>query len=107
MKKKISRKEVFESLMQQLAQKGGSVECFEDMVARYMQYWDIEKKLLADIRKRGITYEDVSSVGVKMMKNNPSVKEAVMVNRQMLMILKELGLSAVEAGAGGGDEGDL
>lgn len=38
-------------------------------------------------------YEDYSSVGIKMMKNNPSVKELTGVNRQMLIILRELGLS--------------
>lgn len=105
MARTLTKKEVYESLLSQLARKGGNVGCFEDMLTKYMQYWDIERKLLADVKKRGITYEDYSSTGVKMMKNNPSVKEAVMVNRQMLAILKELGLNAADAG--GGDEDAL
>jgi len=81
---------VKESLLEQLASKGASVQCFEDLISDYMSLWETKNKLIKDIKRRGVVYEDVSSVGVKMMKNNPSVKELVMVNRQMLMILKEV-----------------
>ena len=39
-----------------------------------------------------------------MWKNNPSIKELVGVNRQMLSILKELKLSTDEMGGGDADE---
>lgn len=58
-----------------------------------MELWDVKTKLSADIKNRGVTYKDFSSVGIEMQKNNPSVKELVMVNKQMLSLLKELGLS--------------
>lgn len=105
--KKPTRGEVQESLMQQLAQKGAAFSCYEDLIFDYMTLWDTKKKLATDIKKRGVVYEDYSSVGVKMMKNNPSVKEIVMVNRQMMAILKELGLNAGAATGGGGDADDL
>ena len=66
--------------------------------------WKVKTDLLTDIEVRGITYKDLSSTGVLMQKNNPSVKELVMINRQMMSILKELGLNTSNTGDGEGDE---
>lgn len=101
---KKSRGGIRESLMEQLAMKGATIDCFEDMVDDYMGLWDIKNKLLADINKRGVAYEDRNSTGFQVTKNNPSVKELVLVNRQMLSILKELNLRTDTAGDGAGDE---
>lgn len=101
----IKRKDIKESLEEQLAMKGASLCHYADLLNDYMTLWDTKKALAKDIKKRGVVYKDVSSVGVEMFKNNPSVKELVMVNRQMLTVLKELKLSTDEAG--GGDEDDL
>ena len=98
------RKKVSESLAEQLAIKGASIDCFEDLLQDYMAMWDTKNDLIADIRDRGITFKDFSSVGVEMTKNNPSVKELVMVNRQMLTLLKELGLSTENAMGGEVDD---
>ena len=87
------KESVRQSLMKQLHDKGADVSHFVDLVNDYMALWAVKDKLVADIDGRGITYVDVSSVGVKMTKNNPSVKELIMVNKQMLMVLKELGLT--------------
>lgn len=105
-KKKVQREKVHASLLEQLAFKNAETECFSDLALDYMSLWDTKNALIADIRKRGVMFKDVSSVGVEMMKNNPSVKELVMVNRQMLMLLKELGLSTANA-AGGEVDDDL
>lgn len=105
-KKQSKRDKIYASLMEQLAFKDASVDCFEDLIQDYMSLWDTKNALIADIRKRGVMYKDVSSVGVEMMKNNPSVKELVMVNKQMLMLLKELDLSTENA-AGGDPDDDL
>ena len=43
--------------------------------------------------EKGISYETLSASGVLIVKQNPSTKEIVMVNRQMLSLLKELGLT--------------
>lgn len=98
------RKDILESLNVQLAAKGASVSHYEDLIDDYMTLWDTKNALAADIKKRGVVYTDASSVGVQMQKNNPSVKELVMVNRQMLSILKELKLSTEDAGGGDADE---
>lgn len=97
-------KAVRESLVRQLQSRGADAECFIDLVDDYMAFWVIEKKLSADIDKRGITYIDKSSVGVEMYKNNPSIKEKVSVNRQMLTILEKLKLSPQDGMTGEDDE---
>jgi hypothetical protein len=98
MNKLSKRDAVRESLMEQLLLKGADVPCFTDLIDKYMELWDIDAMLQDDIKRRGVTYEDSSSVGVKMWKRNPSVKERVIVNRQMLSILKQLKITTGEVG---------
>ncbi len=101
----LKRKDIIQSLEQQLAVKGATLAHYSDLLNDYMTLWETKNSLSADIKLRGVVYKDMSSVGVEMWKNNPSVKELVMVNRQMLTILKELKLSTDEVG--GGDADDL
>ena len=93
----MSRAEVKKDLLEQLKTQGKTGKHFEDLINDYCSLWDIKTKLIKDIKTRGVMYEDYSSVGVKVMKNNPSTKELVMVNRQMLAILKDLDLNSAEA----------
>lgn len=93
MAKRITKTQVKKSLIEQLEAMGAKLPVFEDLINDYMTLWDIKDKLKTDIEERGVVYEDYSSVGVKMLKNNPSTKEIAMTNRQMLAILKDLGLS--------------
>ena len=88
----MKREDIKDSLTKQLISKGAMVSHFEDLVNDYLAFWDTKNKLQKDISDRGVVYEDLSSVGVKMQKNNTSVNELVKVNRQMLSILKDLGL---------------
>src|SRR5690606_27686791 len=101
----IKRKDIKESLEEQHTMKGASFCHSADLLNDYMTLWETRNALAQDIKKRGEDYKDASSVGIEMFKNNPSVKELVMVNRQMLTVLKELKRSTDEAG--GGDEDDL
>lgn len=103
----MKKDDIRNSLMEQLANKGANVSHFEDLINDYIEFWKTKNALQKDIAKRGVMYEDLSSVGVKMQKNNPSVKELVMVNRQMLQILKDLGLNTDNVGCGNEDEDDL
>lgn len=81
------------SLLCQLEAKGAAQPHFVDLVDDYMRLWEVKEALAKDIKKRGVSYVDVSSTGVEMQKNNPSVKELHGTNRQMLMLLRELGLT--------------
>ena len=97
-------KSIKESLEKQLVLKGANTEFFKDLIQDYVSFWSIKNKLKADIKKRGINYQDVSSAGKMMWKSNPSVKELVGVNRQMLCILNELNLTTEETGSGEADD---
>jgi phage terminase small subunit len=96
--KKIKRADILTSLKKQLALKGAALSHYEDLLSDYMELYDVKNKLVRDIKKRGVTYQDYSAAGKLIWKNNPSVKELTGVSRQMLAILKELKLSTDEAG---------
>lgn len=91
-----SAKAVRASLMLQLKQKGADAAHFESLVDDYMSYFDIVKKLKADIRTRGLTYPAISATGKEYEKDNPSVKQLPQYTRSMLAILRELGLTTDE-----------
>ncbi len=101
---KATQKMIRDSLELQLYMKDASLDHYKDLINDYMSMLKIKNKLIADINKRGVTFEGTSSTGYTMIKNNTSVKELVMVNRQMLSILKELGLTTSDASAGTTDE---
>lgn len=89
----IGKTKVKESLIEQLRLLGADKPVFLSLVDDYMRLWSTKEKLLKDIEKRGICFEDNSAAGKKMMKQNPSTKEVVAVNTQMLKILERLGIS--------------
>ena len=92
------RATINDSLLLQLEMNGASTPHFRDMVNDYMRLWDVKESLIKDIRQRGVSFKDYSSTGVLIQKNNPSVKELQGTNRQMLAILKELGLTTDKVG---------
>lgn len=88
------KSDILRSLETQLEKKQADISCFLDLIDDYMALYDIKKKLKADIKKRGVSYETQSASGkTTIMKQNQSVKDIVMVNKQMLMILEKLGLT--------------
>nr|DAD91398.1 MAG TPA: terminase small subunit [Siphoviridae sp. ctS3r5] len=82
-----------ESLEQQLREKGADTECFRDMICDYMSLYDIKKQLQKDIKNRGVSYKTTSASGYPIEKQNQSVKDLVVVNKQMLLILEKLKLT--------------
>lgn len=91
MTKAQKRKEIESSLLSQLQKKGADEAHFLDLVKDYMAMFEIKEKLEKDIKKRGISYTEPSaSKGIEISKQNPSVKDLIMVNRQMLAILDRL-----------------
>ncbi|MDO4893761.1 MAG: hypothetical protein Q3989_10715 [Eubacteriales bacterium] len=88
-----SKKQVREDLVAQLRAMGADVLAFKDLIDRYMFYRDMEIKLQKDIANRGLEFETISATGKIYMKENPSVQNAVLYNKQCLAILKQLGLN--------------
>jgi phage terminase small subunit len=104
-KKSIARKSViasFERMLLKADNNGDGI--FRDMTKDYIQLWEIKELLQADIRERGVVYTDLSSVGVEMQKNNPSVKELININRQMLAIWDKFGLRPETTKEGDADD---
>lgn len=89
----IGKTKVKESLIEQLRLLGADKPVFLSLVDDYMRLWSTKEKLLKDINDRGISFEDFSASGKKMMKQNPSTKEVVAVSSQMLKILEQLKIS--------------
>lgn len=82
-----------ETLILQLEQKGANVDHFISLIDDYIWYFKQEKDMQKDIKKRGRTYIATSAAGKEYEKDNPSVKNSVLYNKQKLAILKELGLT--------------
>lgn len=88
-----SRGKIKESLIKQLETKGANVAHFNDIICDYMVLYDTKKALQKDIKDRGVSYETTSASGFNIIKQNQSVKDLVAVEKQMISILKELGLT--------------
>lgn len=84
---------VRKSLIQQLEQKGATLAHFIGLVDDYCWYFEQVGIMKKDISERGTTYTAISSVGKEYEKDNPNVKLLPTYTRQMLQILKDLGLT--------------
>lgn len=95
----VSYKALKENLIEQLRNKGADVDCFLDLIDSYMFYTKKERQMQADINKNGLSYPAKSATGKDYIKDNPSVKNAIIYNKQRLAILNQLGLttSSVES----------
>lgn len=89
----VSKSKVKASLLEQLSLLQADKPVFLSLVDDYMKLWATKEKLLKDIETRGISFEDYSASGKRMMKQNPSTKEVVAVSSQMLKILEQLNIS--------------
>ena len=102
--KKETASSIRESLTRQLEAKGADIPLFLDYIDKYLFYDQQERKLMADIRHRGIMVQTVSAQGKEYERENPSIKLAALYNKQKLQILKELGLSTGNCRADDGGE---
>jgi phage terminase small subunit len=94
--KKPTKAEIKEGLLQQLIENGTDASHYVDLVEDYMALWDLKNKLIKDIKKRGAMIEWQNGDYQKGVRKNDAVVELPKVNKQMLMLLKELGLRAVD-----------
>ena len=89
---------VKESLIKQLEHKQANVEHFKKMIDDYVWFAEQEDKMKKDIEENGTMLPCMSSTGNPIRKENPAVKSAVMYNKQMLAILKQLDLTTDDVG---------
>ena len=88
----MNQKAMRESLLNQLRLQNKTSDFYTDLVNDYVDYWGIKKKLIADIRKRGVRYETVNGNGIKVEKPNESVTNLPKITAAMLKILSDLNL---------------
>ena len=103
-KNKGDQTEIENSLLEQLAMLGAMKEHYIDLIRDYMGMWEVKTELLDSIRERRVATKTLSPIEIMMQKSNPAFKDLVMVNKQMLSLLKELGLSTSNIGDGEGEE---
>lgn len=93
-RKKLTNKDkIRNSLLKQLQVKGAKVAHFENLIDDYLFLFDTKTKLQEDIQDRGVAYKTTSASGYPITKQNQSVKDLVAVEKQMIALLKELGLT--------------
>lgn len=81
-----------ESLTSQLKLKNSDIEVFREQIESYCRFAKLEDELWADIEKRGRNIVvTAASSGKKVEKENPAVKQVIMVSKQRIDILRRLG----------------
>lgn len=86
--------------MEQLAKNGTTGKYYIDLVDKYMDFWDLENDLIADIKKRGAVVKYDNGGGQKGQKKNGSIDQRIKVSAQMLKILDSIGIKPVSGNPG-------
>ena len=77
----------------QLEAKGADIDMFNDQINDYMTMWDLKEQLKDDIKEHGLRMKYLTANGGYAEKDNPSVKQLPLINKQMLMLIKQLDIS--------------
>lgn len=93
MKKEEKYNSIYEELKEQLDINNTYNSYTEDLLQDYIKLAKVKDKLNTDIDKRGVNVKYNNGGGQIGYKKNDSVVELPKINKQMLMLLKELGLS--------------
>ncbi len=88
----MGKREVEQSLREQLRLQEKTGQFYQDLVSDYMFYWDLKKKLIKDIKEKGIRYSAINGNGIKVEKPNESVQNLQKTTVTMLKILSDLNL---------------
>lgn len=88
----MTQKDIRESLVKQLELRGMNAEFYKDLINDYVYYWSMKKKLIVDIKEKGIRYETMNGNGVKVEKVNENIVNLQKTTATMLKILAELKL---------------
>lgn len=102
-----TQRDIRASLERQLRDRGADVVHFQALLDDYVFFYSMQRKMQADIRKRGLEVEAVSATGKSYTKENPSIRSAAMYNQRMMAILKDLGLTTESCRPPEDSDGDL
>ena len=97
-------KKLKNSITQNLKDRGLTEMVYLDKRDEYMSFWVRLKELEADIAERGVNVEDEKR-GMRI--ENRSVSLSVQVSKQMLAIMKSLGISDLAKNAKAEEDDEL
>ena len=92
----VSIEKIKENLISQLKKRKADEEVYRDLVDDYVAMWNIKNQLIEDINMRGVQVKTFNSNGQEVYKKNDSIVELPKYNTQMLKLLNDLGLSALD-----------
>lgn len=98
MAKKATKTEIKQDLLDQLDRNGTTRKYYIDLVDDYMELYDTKKKLIQDIKERGVTCKYQNGENQWGYKKNDSVDQLLKVNLQMLKLLDALGIKPSQDG---------
>ena len=106
-KKSELREQIRQDLIDQLERQGIYGRHYLDLVEDYMALWDTKNALISDIQNRGVMSKYQNGENQWGHKKNDSIGNLVKVNKQMLELLKELGLRAADFEADSNDDEEM
>ena len=106
-KKSELREQIRQDLTDQLERQGVYGRHYLDLIEDYMALWDTKNALISDIKKRGVMTKYQNGENQWGYKKNDSVGNLVKVNKQMLGLLRELGLRAADFEADSDDDEEM
>ena len=99
--------QIKQDLIDQLERRGVYGQHYLDLINDYMALWDVNNALIKDIKERGVSVRYQNGKNQWGYKKNDSVSELTRVNAQMLRILQELGLRAIDIDVGDDDDDEM
>lgn len=90
------RKSIKQDLLKQLNDNGVKGCHYIDLIEDYMSMWDIKNQLIENIKEKGVSIRYQNGENQFGYKRNDSISELNRTNRQMLIILNDLGLKAAD-----------
>lgn len=100
----MKKSDIKNGLIRQLEAKNAKTPHFIALIEDYMFLYERTQAMKKSIKEKGEEYETVSAAGKVYTKENPATKNIILYNKQMLSILKELGLNTDGAGEMEDDE---
>lgn len=100
------KRDIRQDLIDQLERNGVYGSHYLDLIEDYMELWSIKRKLITDIKKRGVTTKYQNGPNQWGYKKNDSIAELNKTSAQMLKILADLGLKATDFEATDDDDDD-
>lgn len=88
----MTKKQIKDSLVEQLRLQQKTSDFYMDLVDDYVFYWDMKKKLIKDIKEKGVRYSTTNGNGLKVEKPNESIQNLQKTTVTMLKILSDLNL---------------